>query len=179
MQDLSLNQIMNDMAARTDVLNATRAASGEALDEMGAFTRLDPVMANLNKQYLDAKNYRKELQTLNGLDDAMCEVAIDMEDSAWCALQTRYIELRQERELMAKAQRMMRQAEQDALEEAEREERKTALEFLMQFKAIKALRAKEREFNIDFFVAAYVLLLFNVIPSVPRRDLENNRPLAA
>ena len=38
----------------------------------------------------------------------MAEIAIDMEDSAWCAMQTRYIELRAKRHLMARAQDMMR-----------------------------------------------------------------------
>lgn len=117
---------MNDMAGRMDAFQPEQSsrASAQGLSEIEAFMCFDEVLASLNKQYLEAKQQRKELMAIHGADDAMVEVALDMEDSSWCAMQTRYIELRQERELMEKVQRLMRASEETAELQAQKDKEK-------------------------------------------------------
>ncbi len=171
MQEQSLNQIMNEMAGRLDGLcdevcsRRSQEDSPEALSEQEAFIRMDSLLASLNKQYLEAKQQRKELVALNGTDDAMAEVALDMEDSAWCAMQTRYIELREERELMVQAQRMMRDAEDVAALEVKKDKEKEFGKFISSLKIIEQLRTQERRFNLGAFEAMFIMLIFKMIPA--------------
>lgn len=115
MKQQSLNEIMNEMAQGLKPLDVGRnldfsqTASMEELSELDAFASMDDLLDGLQKEYLDAKAQRKELCNLMGADDAMSMIVLDMEDSAWCAMQTRYLELREERHLMEEAQVMMRQ----------------------------------------------------------------------
>jgi len=107
----SLNSIMNQMARQETALGFVKPRTHknlQPLEELDAFVLLDDVLEDLHKQYLDAKAQYKELVSLSGADDAMATVALDMQDSAWCAMQTRYIELRAERKMMAQAQDMIR-----------------------------------------------------------------------
>lgn len=137
----------------------------KALSELEAFVHIDGLLASLNKQYLEAKQQRKELVALNGVDDAMAEVVLDMEDSAWCAMQTRYIELRQERELMERAQRMMREADEAVEIEIKKDKEKEFGKFLSSMKMIEQLRTQERRFNLGAFEAMFIMLIFKMIPA--------------
>lgn len=118
----SLQDILNIVAARPadDALftkNAKRTIdAGSAFTELDAFVALDPLLASMQKQYRDAKAQR--LQTIQefGADDPMTEMAVWAEDSAWCAMQTRYMEVRDDRALMREAQKMMMEREEEAQE---------------------------------------------------------------
>ncbi len=125
-----------------------RRQSLRALSELDAFILLDDTLDSLNKQYLDAKVQRKELVALYGDDDAMASVAIDMEDSAWCAMQTRYIELRAERKIMAQAQAMMRRRERDMQEQEtrilHRDKEKQARDLVNYLRILKVVKEKNR-----------------------------------
>lgn len=125
---------MNEMAQRAEALCALRedGCSAEPLSELEAFVSMDSTLAALNKEYLEARDYRRELAKLHGHDDPMVEVAADMEDSSWCAMQTRYIELREKRELMEQAQRLMRQSE-DKIEIAIEEKKKRQVTRFMEW----------------------------------------------
>jgi hypothetical protein len=175
----SLSDIMNQMVTRLEDIQATDKPFAHALTEIEAFTKLDDTLESLNKQYLDARLQRKELVALYGGDDAMVEIAIDMEDSAYCALQTRYIEVRQNRDMMVKAQRLMRDAEEEMKIEAEKEKSQKASEFVMKLKMMDAMRVKERRSDIGFALAAYVLLAFKLLPQISINKNFSHHAMAA
>lgn len=155
---------MNDMVQRLDAIRPAdvKKRAPTALSELEAFIQTDDLLADLNKQYLEAKRERKELVALNGADDAMTEVALDMEDSAWCAMQTRYLELRQDRELMAKVQRMMRQSEEEIEYEVKRDKERNLKQFIYYTQALN--RMKEKNKTPRIFEWAILLLIFKMVP---------------
>jgi hypothetical protein len=184
-QASSLQDIMNDIAggnpdAIKSQLNKAAPAS-KKMDELEAFIAIDPLLANLNKDYLEAKNHHKALIAQFGANDPMVEVALDMEDSAWCAMQTRYLELRDQRELMAKAQQIMFQSERQHLASKKKEiekERQRQFELYLAFlKMIEKKKEKERRFNIGTFEALFVMMIFKMIPPDYRSSF--NQKLAA
>lgn len=116
MKTLSLQEVMNSIVAHEIVLPKPVIAPVE--NELEAFIALDPLLANLSKDYKTARSQRKDLQTMFGKDDPMVDVALDMEDSAWCAMQARYLELRKETETMRQAQALIRSLEEERIEQA-------------------------------------------------------------
>ena len=94
------------------------------MSELEAFIQMDPLLADLHKEFQDVRRNHRDLLFKNGPDDAMAQMAADLEDSAWCAMQTRLLELRGQRILMRKAQRIMHHARR---EEEERQDRVRAL----------------------------------------------------
>lgn len=100
----------------------------------------------------------KELVQKNGHDDPMAEMAAEAEDSAWCRMQTRYLELRSERQLMARAQRLMREEElKDAKEKREEKKKKDIafMRLLMTFEKLK----KKIDYT-DTFVILFLAIFF-------------------
>ncbi len=176
---LSLQDIMNDIAgqrpdavAQTCQKTAKKKAAAKPLDELQAFIQLDPLLADLHKQYMGAKNNCAELVRAHGSDDVMVDVAMDMEDSAWCMMQTRYLEVRAKRGLMEKAQHLMRVSEHDMRQVAEedlKQERKKQFDlYLAMLEMFKQQRQKERRLDLGTFEALFVLLIFKILP-VPNR----------
>ncbi len=178
----SLHQIMNEIAARIDVLEPIHASgqddlghfkptakqqqslrgNKDPLSEIDAFMQMDDLLAHLHKEYLEAKIHRQQLLAQNGKGDPMAEIAMDMEDSAYCAFQTRYIELRQIGELMAKVQRLMR----ESMETIEREKNKEREKEFRNFILLSKMQEKNRqENNQGGFEYAILLLIFNLVPS--------------
>lgn len=170
MKEQSLRQIMNDMVTRLDTIRPDdpKKRAPEPLSELEAFIRMDDLLASLNKQYLEAKAQRKELVALNGAEDAMAEIAMDMEDSAWCAMQTRYLELRIKRELMERAQRMMRQSEEMVEYHAEREVEKDKQKTIDFAKMLARLQIENRAKPYLYFV---LILLADNNMFMRRHDL--------
>lgn len=87
--------------------------------DIDAFMPVDPVLARLHKEYLEANMRHKQLLRERGKHDPMTEIAADMLDSARSAVQTRLIELQdireeETREALARSLRA-RRAEQEAL----------------------------------------------------------------
>jgi len=180
-KEKSLHQIMNEIAGRIDTLQPSFAGEKDefghfkptdkqqaqlrgdkdALSEVEAFMQLDPLLAQLHKQFLEAKIYRKELSAANGPNDPMTEVALDMEDSAYCAFQTRYIELRQVRDMMARAQRLMRDSAEDAEREKNKEREQEFKNFLMMAKMQDRVNEQNRQGGFEY---AILLLIFNLVP---------------
>lgn len=125
--DNSLREIMNAVSANLDrVLDCAPAARPQALSELDAFIGLDPLLSALNKEYLDARAHHKSACRDFGDDDGMTSMAAVMEDSAWCAVQTRYMELRCDRAMMARAQKAIAAAKA-AVELQQRQEQEAAL----------------------------------------------------
>lgn len=192
----SLHQIMNEIAARIDVLQPNHTSGQDdighfkptakqqqslrghkdPLSEIDAFMQMDDLLAHLHKEYLESKMHRQQLLAQNGKGDPMAEIAMDMEDSAYCALQTRYIELRQIRDMMAKAQRLMR----ESVEAIEREKNKEQLQKFTNFILFLKMQSSQNEQNrhnnsTGGFEYAILLLIFNLIPS-PLQTYQQPQP---
>ena len=166
----SLNSIMNEMACNQSALKSLpqhQAKTLEPLNEIEAFILLDDTLENLHKQYLEAKAQTKELIALNGTDDAMAEIAIDMEDSAWCAMQTRYIELRAKRHLMARAQDMMRHRDKQIEELKESAEatnkQRQARDFMNYLKLMEAIKEKNKTPQIFEWLILFLIFRFDLM----------------
>lgn len=169
---------MNDMA-RGDVEIAAPKPTDEfiqqccePLSELEAFISMDEVLAHLQREFLNAKASHERLVRENGADDAMAEVAADMMDSAWCAVQTRLMEVRSKRELMARAQNMMRASAKQAQEKKEQLEQKKALalyekmQMMMHWKKVrKAIEKKKEQDKFPFFEIVFLFMIFKLIPS--------------
>ena len=158
---------MNDMVQRLDVIHPDASPKGMTapISELEAFIQMDDTLAQLNKDYLEAKVQRLELVALNGADDAMAEVALDMEDSAWCAMQTRYLELREERELMERAQRMMRKIEAEIEKVKLSEQAAEARQVAGYMKVLERIKQMAKEPKIY-----ELLLLFMIFKFEPFQD---------
>ncbi|MES2729001.1 MAG: hypothetical protein V4621_02740 [Pseudomonadota bacterium] len=99
-EEAPLSRLIDDVRATPELcddpfLGAVTSTPDEALGhDILTMAADDPVLASLIKQYLNSSRQHKDLLRTNGMQDAMVDVAADMVDSAWCALQTRLLELR-------------------------------------------------------------------------------------
>ena len=151
-----LLDIMNVVSSRLDRAPAMMRPA-EIMGEMQAFMLLDPLLADLHKQYMDAKGTRLQAEKEYGRGDGMTDMAIMMEDSAWCAMQTRYMELRGNRRLMARAQQLIEESRQ--AEEAKRKKEKER-EALKAFEMMQLfLRMREaQKFSAGWWFIAILYL---------------------
>lgn len=137
-RSLDLQSIMNDVSAC--IGKAAQVVS--PVTELDAFTHFDPLLARLRKEYLDAKAVRCQSEKDFGKDDPMTDMAVMVEDSAWCAMQTRYMEVRADRALMAKVQELMDGERQKAVQKRGRENLEDALRYYRHFETIERVRKK-------------------------------------
>ena len=106
-QSQSLQSIMNSMVSRLDSIlphqkDLPEGAHAEwPLIEL--FIKIDPVLADLFKQYQDAQNQLAGVIKERGPNDPMTDVTRDMADSAKTAVTTRYIELQEDEEFQGSA----------------------------------------------------------------------------
>ena len=146
------------------------------ITELEGFANFDPVLASLIKEYESAKANRLKLIQENGVDDAMAQMAIDMEDSAWCAMQTRYLELREDALLMKRVQKMMHE-EQLACEaykadKVERRQQKDKQELAERVRAYMVFLNKVKEQNKVPQILEWLILflIFNVNITGAKRE---------
>ena len=99
---------MNDMARSPFGDKAPTIVTVSTEEE--ALLALDPLLAALRKQSLEASACLSRLRKSRGANDSMTRVARDMADSAKSAFETRMIELRCDPKIMATARRMMRES---------------------------------------------------------------------
>ena len=157
---LSLQDIMRDVSARLDGAMAV-APVFSAGDELQAFMAQDPLLASLHKQYLDAKDMRRKSEKDYGKDDPMTEMALLVEDSAWCAMQTRYMELRDDRILMAKAQETMEEERIMANLKREEENKREALQNYYRMEMLTRARQKSEATAGFLWMALFYLFMCN------------------
>ena len=117
MDGLSINDILHKIDARLDDLRLTDdtapVVSLDPLSEVGLYITNDRLLADLYRQYLEAqRNYISSIQD-HGKNSPMTEIASDMSESAFCAMETRLIELREEEGM---AERVMRVQEKQRAE---------------------------------------------------------------
>ncbi|PZQ43274.1 MAG: hypothetical protein DI551_12430 [Micavibrio aeruginosavorus] len=150
-----------------------------ALDEMQAFVMLDPLLADLHKQYLDAKaNYQSALKEF-GKHDGMTEIAAQMEDSAWCAMQTRYMEVRADRAMMAQAQSMMAESIQEEKESVRNQKEQDALQAWANLQFYQSLQKKTKADADDALVFFYLMANMREMTYRPYHATHNFNHMAA
>lgn len=162
MQDISLQQAMNRVSSGLEQAGLASPETAQPLrEEIDVFAQYDPLLADLQKQYLDARAVRKRQLESFGAEDPMAEIAADMEDSAWCAMQTRYIELRDERLLMARVQKEMRAERRERAPFSTGETKKSASLFSAgrNFQAYQRQRAKKKAGSRKFSFGVYSSLV--------------------
>lgn len=164
----SIQEIMNQMAGRMDSLldardDAHAAHQPAMLDEVLLWMAVDPLLADLHKQYLDAKANHACLRDKNGSKDAMAAIAADMEDSARCAVDTRILELRQSGEAKAVLQAMIRRAHDERYDAMVAAERARTAAYWKNFALRKAPRAVERGRNSFFSMMIGLMLLQQLV----------------
>ncbi len=170
MSGLSIQAIMNEMA-QGDVRprpylprESKSKFTQNPINELQAFIQLDPTLASLHKQYLDAKAQYESLIAAHGKGDAMAEIAADMMDSAWCAMQTRLLEVRAEPAMMHEAQAMMRLSIKMIEEKHEKEKKKEALALFHKLQMLKRMEQIRKD-RVPIFEIGFLFLLFDLIPA--------------
>lgn len=171
MKNVPLQDIMNRMAQHLDDVCpglAVRGGAGED-DTLGAAQNLmgrDMLLAQLYKEYMDARAVHQRLMRSHGTHDPMTDVAEDRADSARCAFETRMLELRRRseeeegRRLAIKRLRAMRE-EVEALEESRVESSRKHEEAQRQYADEARLRDKQSQQNdagLLMLVAMYYAL---------------------
>ena len=129
----SLQTIMNSMVNRLEDIMPDdiygNMAAGSEWPMIEVYIRLDPLLADLFKQYQDARNRYASIERERGAHDPLVDVTRDMADSAHAAVTTRYIELQEDEEfqggVVGETQRVQildsLSMEQDAIKRAQKE----------------------------------------------------------
>ncbi len=110
MSGRTINEILAKIDQRLDEVRLSDYSeplqSLDPLSEVGLYISSDRLLADLYRQYLEAqRHYITSIQT-HGTNAPMTEIASDMSDSAYCAVETRLIELREEKEISERVLRM-------------------------------------------------------------------------
>ncbi len=126
MSHASLTDLMNMMVARADAVRPQQAPDipeERYWHMISLYIQIDPVLAQLYKQYCDTKDRLGQLLANVGANDPMTEIAWDMHDSLRSAIDTRLVELKDNKETNGKLA-ALKNEEALAQERAEREARK-------------------------------------------------------
>ncbi len=163
MRNLSLQQVMNEVSKRLDALRPEDIPKQHnMMSELEAFATFDPLLSDLQKQYLDLRLTRKKQAQQFGEDSPMAEIAREAEDSAWCMAQTRYIELRRDRKLMNHVQVMMaeqrRNLERQAEEKARKEMHKQAEALSLFYRGQEGSRQQNQNRSPSIFVWLWLFI---------------------
>lgn len=153
----ALNDIMNDVSRRLDIIpDAPHPKPQNAVNEMEAFRFIDDLLAKLHKEYVDAKEHRIKAQKEFGASDGMTDLSMILEDSAWCAMQTRYMELRGDAGLMKRAREIMEETRR-AEEQAHR--RKKEAEEMDQWKIVQMIARMKDKQKQDEAILWFIILV--------------------
>lgn len=128
MENASIRDVMNALCRNPGQIEdrrktprpdaATRALPDGA--EIERFMAIDPLTVTLYKRYVDARaQYLSALGDGRDSSAAMADIAADLADSAWCALESRIHELRENESAQRRARLLKTLEEQDRLRRAE------------------------------------------------------------
>lgn len=154
--DKNLHQVLNEVSLQLD-RGVPVSAPPKALDELQAFVLLDPLLAGLHKQYQDARQHRLQSVKEYGKGDGMTDMASILEDSAWCAMQTRYMEVRANRSLMAKAQKIMEETRLDEERAKKEEKEREARQALEQMQLFAHMHERKEESEVGLWLALLMM----------------------
>lgn len=161
----SLQDVLNVVASGATSGSISQNSGKQTIEapkkigEFEAFSALDPLLADLQKQYLDAKAQRVQAVREFGADDAMSDMAAWAEDSAWCAVQTRYMELRSDRALMREAQAMMRESEEEERAAMEKAREKESLKNVLYLQMTARMHEARKNDNFGWWALLYLLAM--------------------
>jgi hypothetical protein len=127
--------------------------------ELRFWIAVDPLLADLHKQLVDAKSHRARVCARHGEDDAMTDIANDMADSAQCRVDTRLIELRRNEEAKAMVAALMRKAAVARQEESIEAVRQRNNAFWKDFAAPQPHRIRKQATDAFWLMAISVLAL--------------------
>lgn len=164
-EDRSLQTVMNEMAQRIDTLlpaeKNSRLSHEQKIAEIQVYRTIDPLLSDLCKEYEDIKEQHKTLLKLNGKDDPMCEIAADMLESACSAVDTRMIELKEDKKIVARAalrRQKMLEEEKLAEEQAKQARLKRQTEFWQKNKREQKTEAEKTD-PAEVMLACFLLYL--------------------
>lgn len=105
LQGASLSDLMNAMISRLEYSHPEEMLSvpvSKQWDMIHIYVSVDPVLATLYKQYCEAKENLGKLLLTKDVQDPMTEIAWDMHDSLRSAIETRLLELKEDRAISAR-----------------------------------------------------------------------------
>lgn len=145
----SLRDIMNDMIACPERLEEHLCTEQVVRTRFDAWTAIDPLLADLYKQFLDAQSYHRKVAKRHGAADPMATVAADMTDSAGSAFQTRLLEIRRDRSLRRRVLALLRDVRR-----RKTKEKRDALQALYRQQGLihDKRKAAEDSFNLAVFL---------------------------
>lgn len=151
MSGLSINDILHKIDARLEDLRLTDESvpivSLDPLSEVGLYITSDRLLADLYRQYLEAqRHYITSIET-HGKDAPMTEIASDMADSSFCAMETRLIELREEKGMADRVARMQAQQRDKYVEEMQSRQAEHARRGIKQPQAMDRAQVANRNMN--------------------------------
>lgn len=158
MSALSLTDVMNHLAEGEIVPFTFEREGPVKLTELDAFMAVDPTLASLHRHYLNARLHHQAARKEHGAESPMADVAADMEDSAWCAMQTRLMELRAQGDLMRLVQKQLWENEQDIVRAKQDEKDRKAMEFYHRMETARLMKEKNKPAVIYEWLIVLMLL---------------------
>ncbi len=162
MSEPTLSDVLNDLAGGRIASRARAPAPATRRTEADIFMDMDGVLESLDRQYRYAKQQHTAARLEHGADSPMVDIAADMEDSAWCAMQTRLMELRADGSMMRAVQKKM-------LEEAREEENarqalkdRKALDFFNRMEALRLFKRNNKSSSIYEWLA-FVIIMHQIV----------------
>ncbi len=153
---MSLKEVMEQVSKNLDA-PVVSAHAIEPMSELEAFAKSDDLLAALRKEYLDVKAIRLKTQKEFGRDDSMVDMAVDVEDSAWCAMQTRYMELRDNQIAAIKAKNVIEEERRIQKIAREKLEQQKALDYYYSLQKIAHIK-ETAKFDYALFIWAMIML---------------------
>ena len=181
---LSLSDSLQHVIEESDVqaiADARAYDETDELDEINLYASLDPILADLLKQYKDADKQSTYLEDTFSGDDPMAEIAFDRTDSAWSAVQTRLLELREDEKIAGQVGlRLLRLEEERA---GLIPERKVEEDFIVRQKIDKRLEERDQKDHdtdiLMFFLWMWLMKRWEERRLAAQQQLQNCFMMAA
>lgn len=163
MKNRDLQSIIKDMAARLDQHRShdDGHAGMSMLTEIEAYVAIDATLARLYKEFADARLNRRRALEQHGERSAFADIAADLEESAQSAMETRMIELREDTQKRAMAERMMAHSHMATMDSYRAERAQWYAERQASYYAEEryeaALATKHRQEGEDSFMSLMVM----------------------
>ena len=181
----SINEILGQIEQRLDTIRVfdkdAKPVALDPLSEVGLYLSNDRLLAELYRQYLEAqRNYVTSLKQ-HGADSAMTEIALDMSESSFCAMETRLIELRHQEEMKAKVERVQKKQREEYEQEMQKRQAEYARRGIEQPEQIRvntadikqvqtAQKAQSKEQNMFWALMAFSFMGNDMLePSRPAK----------
>lgn len=154
----SLHDIMNEVSSVLDAGLVEFPVFAED-DEINAFCATDPLLSDLNKQYLDACRMHEQSAAEYGADDPMTEMAAIVKDSAHSALQTRLLEVKAQGEKARAAQILLEAAAQEEAAARRKERERQSIEDYRRMELFSSMeKYKAKDDVLPLWIAIFVWL---------------------